>query len=241
MDQPIEVVPINGAQREQTDSETPSEIFIDFLQKCSCRCSNCQNRNLQINPREIVNHTYHEMDGEGQYRDEETRVFNFENTKFKDFCTTNKLSIPFIRQSYEKYGFWNVQRSHGLRGVKMLYRKCPINWGELIYLNIPNPRRPGALGVAYTEHSVLPLAGVDDLADRQRYNNILIRNIKFCFFHRNLELQNGLMGLYRNPFVQNQASDWTNDFGFIENSSATLSDFVKILGYKSWIYKNPRL
>ena len=229
MDLPIPVLAINGPQREQT----AQEIFIDFLGKCNCRCTMCQNQNLNLNPSEIGNHVYNEINGEGQFSDEETRVFYFENTKFKDFCTTKQIAFSAIKQNYEQYGFWNVQRgTQGMRGVKTLFRKCPINWGDLIYLNIPTPRRPGALGVGYTEHGVLSLAGADDLADRQRYNNIMLRNIKFCYLQRMMELQNGLIGCFRNPFVENQAGDWTTNFGYIENSSATLSDFVKILGYQ---------
>jgi len=151
-----------------------NEIFKRFLQKLKCRCLICDMK--MDYSREVAEHYYCAIDRDGQFNDFNDKFIDWSETTFKDYLSTGDISMATLRANYENYGTYNVQNGYqGLRGVKNLYRKTPVPWQELNYLNLPVVRRPGAPCIGYTEHSVRSLIGSEDMSDSIRYNQITMK------------------------------------------------------------------
>lgn len=209
-----------------------NQIFYNLLQRVNCRCTIC--RNTSDTPREVAECSYRPFNSEGQQVDNPIAVFNIRDSLYNVYDSPESLSFRSIREQYENYGSYNVTNGNvNMTGVKTIYRKCAIQWNELSFLQMPSPRRPGPGNVGYSEHSFTALATADDFTDAPRYNNAILRNAKFCFLLRNLELQHGVYGFYKNPFVKLNQSNWTTDWSFLENSSCSLSEWVRILNMQS--------
>ena len=209
-----------------------NDIFLRLLEKVSCKCVIC--RNQENTPREIAFHNYCALNSEGQFNDYNQHVFDWNESQFADFASTDQISFFTIRDNYCNYKTWNIPFGVvGCHGVKNLYRKCPIQWSELHYLQVALPRRPGGQGVTYNEHSIRALIMDTDIVDTMRYNLVMTRNVKFSFLIRNLEMQEKIIGVFKNPFVTDQRSNWSTNWQFIETSASPLVEWVRILNHQS--------
>ena len=143
-------------------------------------------------------------------------------------------SLRSIREEYENYWHFSVTNGNvNMSGVKIINYKCPYQWNGLTFLQMPSPRRPGPSNIGYSEYYFTAFATADNFTDAPCYNNALLKNAKFCFLLRNLELQHGVYGFYKNPFLKLDQSNWTTDWSFMENSSCSLNEWVRILNMQS--------
>ena len=211
-----------------------NRVFLRVLEKTNCKCFICQGKSET--PKEIAGHRYRPMDAEGQYQDEYVSVFDLRETKFASFNDAGRVHVSVLRYKFDQFGRWNVENGvAALTGIRPIYRRCPVNWGELEYMQMPCARRPGGdKQIGYSEHSVAAMATEDDFADCQRYNSVILRNAKFAFFKQNMYLQAAIMGMYKNPFIRdNSKSEWVNNWDFIENSRCSLAEWIKVLNFEA--------
>ena len=193
---------------------------------------NCKPRSLDTI--ELCDLNFCAINEEGQYEDYNQRVFNIDESVFQGYQTSKTLPFFDIRRSLSAYSNWNVVGGPSeVRGIKKIYRKCPIKWGELSYLRSALPRRPGGTNIAYMEHNIASQFCKDDLSDGYRYNSILKQNIKAAFLVRDLELQEGITGFFRNPLTNTNAHNWHEDWSFLETNSMDLPAFVAFLSHSS--------
>jgi hypothetical protein len=61
-----------------------------------------------------------------------------------------------------------------------------------------------------------------------------LRNTKFSFFLKNLELQEAVTGSYRNPLHLYASLDWPNEWDFKNEGNSSLASWIKIANLKSF-------
>ena len=143
--------------------------------------------------------------------------------------TEDSFSLKKIQSSYEKF-MKNVTFTT-LTGVRMLYRKCPVSWGRMRYLSMPCPTE-GTLGrVGISEHSFIGLATANDVVENDRYNQIVLHNIKFGIFMRMAELSRSITGYSQNPFIKAPCRQWTSSWEFLTKSTTDLNEWVRSVTY----------
>ena len=143
--------------------------------------------------------------------------------------TEDSFSLKKIQSSYENF-MKNVTFTP-LTGVKMLYRKCPIHWGKLRYLSMPCPTEATLGRVGISEHNFIGLVTDNDVVENNRYNEIILNNIKFSLFMRMAELSRSITGYSQNPFVKAPCRQWTSSWEFLTKSTTDLNDWMKIVSY----------
>ncbi len=215
---------------------TPQEIFLERLGTCNCRCEQgiCQNFRVP-NLENVAYLSYRDFDADGNQSGEFKRVFDLTKSPvFKQMDNNRDFPLAAIRHAYEMNdGDNNVSGSGALMGIQKLYRLCPVAWNSLRYLLLPSIRKQGTGRVGFAEHKFIQLATDEDVTDTPRYNRILLDNLKFGFLMRMMHLTSEMTGFYRNPLIKQPAATWTNSWDFLKNSSASLPDWLRMIGLEA--------
>ena len=202
---------------------TVEEVFYNLLTRSNCRCTICGGR--EETPDEVLDMAYKPIGSENR-----VPVFDINNSRY--YYYHNPTSMPFrmLRKNYERHDNQNVASSNtAILELHTIYRRNPIDWSRLRFLELPVPKKPNTLQTSYVEHNNPAMATEDDFVDSGRYGRLLTKNIKFSFLMRNFELQSSIYGFFRNPFVRELGRDWAENWRFLNESNENLPDYVRLM------------
>ena len=134
-----------------------------------------------------------------------------------------------MQESYER--FTKTVTFRPLTGIRMIYRKCSIAWGGMSYLAMPCPIEVGIGKRGITEHGFIGMAVENDVCENDRYNQILLGNVKFALFMRMMELSRSVTGFSKNHLVTGKASRWTKSWSFLIDTPVALNEWMRIVSY----------
>jgi len=206
---------------------TAEEVFYNLLSRTNCRCTICGGRDET--PDEVLDINYQPIGSETR-----VPVFDINHSRYHYYLNPTAMPFRVLRENYEHHDDENVASSKtGILELHTIYRRNPIDWSQLRFLDMPVPKKPNTLQSSYVEHNNPVMATEDDFVDSGRYGRLLRKNVKFSFLMRNLELQSNIYGFYRNPFVRDLSRGWSENWRFLAQSSQNLPDFVRLLNVQT--------
>ncbi len=139
------------------------------------------------------------------------------------------FSMKKLQICYEK--FTDDVTFTNLTGVQMLYRRSPVPWVKLRYLAMPCPKAVTLGRVGITEHNFTGLCTENDIVENDRYNRILLRNIKFGLFMRMMELSRSVTGFSKNPLTNGACREWADSWEFLTETTTDLAQWTKTVAF----------
>ena len=218
------------------------ESFSKNLHRGKCTCPSCR-LNFEGYGVDLTEHLYKplgEYDEENKhfrcevFASEYVKLFDIAKTRYVEYLTEETVSIEDFRRNYIQHGTENIPfGASNLRGVEFLYRRFPVTWSDLSYLNIPLPNKSGEQHVAFVEHENALKVNADDLVEAERYNRILGHNMKFAFLHRHVELTEKVTGFYRAPSHYGNRRGFSSLFDLVKSDRSSITDFVRRLAIET--------
>ena len=209
-----------------------SEVFLNFLKRTRCSCQVCMNNPNMC--KEVFECKYNLYDGDGNIT-KTHKLFDIDESRYRYYKTSAYIPMTQLRESYEKfYSETVVSSEKTCIELDPMYRLNPIEWDSLKFLNLPPILKPGSTNTSFAEHNILGVIKQEDILFRKEYNKLILRNTKFSFFLKNLELQEAVTGFYRNPLHLYASLDWPNEWDFLNEGNSSLASWIKIANLKSF-------
>ena len=208
------------------------ETLTRLLCSIHCRCTLCRERN--VSALDITNYEYRPFDEEGNTLDQKIRIIDMRRSKYEHYDNERKFSLCDLRKQFMIHDQESMDNSTNIIELKPIFRNLPVDWSNLTFLDLISPSFPGNTGMSFIEHKIPSIVDADGFLHSPRYNKLIIRNAKYAFFHKNMELMSHIMGFYRNPFVGRQnVSEWSNSFDFIHRNKMSLTAWTRMLNVKA--------